>query len=178
MNTPEDLFALLRGLGVDYTEAAHPPFFTVEDGRAFKAAMPGGHSKNLFLKDKKGALFLVSALDESVIDLNALAKVLGAARFSFGSPELLLDKLGVTPGAVTAFALIHDGARDVRFVLDDGFFAHETIYFHPLRNNSTIAVRPAGLLRFLEAVGSAPVRVAFAPGAPPRLIDPAEQTPI
>jgi Ala-tRNA(Pro) deacylase len=88
VKTSEELMALLDALGVAYVATAHRPFFTVEDGRDFKASMPGGHSKNLFLKDKKGALYLVSALDESVIDLNALSKVLGAARFSFGSGAL------------------------------------------------------------------------------------------
>jgi Ala-tRNA(Pro) deacylase len=173
VKTSEELMALLDALGVAYVATTHRPFFTVEDGRDFKASMPGGHSKNLFLKDKKGALYLVSALDESVIDLNALSKVLGAARFSFGSGALMQEKLGVTPGAVTAFALINDPAHYVRFVLDNGFFAHETIYFHPLRNDATIGVSPAGLMRFLEALGVAPLRVAFAPGAAPRLIDPA-----
>ena len=106
--TPEDLFARLDALGIAHTTTKHRPVFTVEEGADLKAAMPGGHSKNLFLKDKKGALFLLCALGDTEIDLNAVSKLIGAARFSFANAALLMQYLGVTPGSVTLFALIND----------------------------------------------------------------------
>jgi Ala-tRNA(Pro) deacylase len=169
--TPADLFARLDALGVAHATTEHRPIFTVEGGADLKAALPGGHTKNLFLKDKKGALYLVSALGETAIDLNALSKALGAARFSFGSAALLEDVLGVTPGSVTAFALMNDAARKVTFVLDEALLAHDPVNFHPLTNAATTAVSPAGLLRFLAWTGHAPIRVAFDQGGQPVRIE-------
>ncbi len=106
--TRKDLFALLDRLGVAHNTLDHRPVFTVEEGADIKAAMPGGHTKNLFLKDRRGSLWLICALGETEIDLNALAKALGAQRFSFGSSELMIETLGVHPGSVTVFALMND----------------------------------------------------------------------
>lgn len=176
--SPADLFARFDALGIAHVTVEHPAIFTVEQGKELKLDLPGGHSKNLFLKDKKGALFLVSALDASQIDLNALSKTLGAGRFSFGSADLMLETLGVTPGSVTAFALINDAPGRVRFVLDDAFFAHDPINFHPLTNTATTAITPDGLLRFLGSLGRRPARVAFGPDGSSRLIDPGGAEPI
>lgn len=170
--TPEDLFARFDALGIRHATTRHRPVFTVEEGRDLKQQMPGGHSKNLFLKDKKGALFLLCALGDTAIDLNAVSKLIGAARFSFGSAELLQQHLGVTPGAVTIFGLINDPERKVRLLLDEGFFAHDLVNFHPLRNDATTAISPADLLKFLAALGREPVRIAFDAGGKPRLIEP------
>lgn len=168
--TPDDLFAYLDSLGIRHTTTQHRPVFTVEEGADLKAKMPGGHSKNLFLKDKKGALFLLCALGESAIDLNAVSKLIGAGRFSFGSAERLAENLGVTPGSVTIFALINDPDRKVTLLLDEGFFAHDPVNFHPLRNDATTAVSPADLLKFIRALGREPIRLAFdAAGAPSRI---------
>jgi len=168
--TPDDLFAYLDSLGIRHTTTQHRPVFTVEEGADLKAKMPGGHSKNLFLKDKKGALFLLCALGDSAIDLNAVSKVVGAGRFSFGSAERLQENLGVTPGSVTIFALINDPERKVTLLLDEGFFAHDPVNFHPLRNDATTAVSPADLLKFIRALGREPIRLAFdAAGAPSRI---------
>jgi len=168
--TPDDLFAYLDSLGIRHTTTQHRPVFTVEEGADLKAKMPGGHSKNLFLKDKKGALFLLCALGDSAIDLNAVSKVVGAGRFSFGSAERLQENLGVTPGSVTIFALINDPERKVTLLLDEGFFAHDPVNFHPLRNDATTAISPADLLKFIRALGREPIRLAFdAAGAPSRI---------
>lgn len=168
--TPDDLFAYLDSLGIRHTTTQHRPVFTVEEGADLKAQMPGGHSKNLFLKDKKGALFLLCALGDSAIDLNAVSKLIGAGRFSFGSAERLLENLGVTPGSVTIFALINDPERKVTLLLDEGFFAHDPVNFHPLRNDATTALSPADLLKFIRALGREPIRLAFdAAGAPSRI---------
>jgi Ala-tRNA(Pro) deacylase len=160
--TPEDLFAHFDALGVAHVTHSHRPIFTVEEGADLKAALPGGHSKNLFLKEKKkGRLFLLSALGDAKIDLNAVSKLLGVGRFSFGNADLLLQHLGVTPGSVTAFALINDPEREVTFLMDEGFFAHDPINFHPMKNDATTAVSPADFLKFVRSLDREPIRLAF-----------------
>jgi len=156
------LFAFLDAHGVAHRTVEHPAVFRVDEGREIKAALPGGHTKNLFLKDAKGQLWLISALGETAVDLKALPKVIGSARLSFGSAELMQSVLGVAPGSVTAFALINDRERQVRFVLDAALLAHETVNFHPMTNTATTAVSRAGLETFLAALGVEPLVVDFA----------------
>jgi Ala-tRNA(Pro) deacylase len=156
-----DLFDRLDALGVAHRTFDHDPVFTVAESANIKLAMPGGHTKNLFLKDKKGRIFLLSALAETVIDLNALSKHLGAGRFSFGSADLLQAVLGVTPGSVTAFATINDTLGRVEMLLDAALMDHDPVNFHPLTNDATTAVSPQGLLRFLASTGHRPVLVRF-----------------
>jgi len=170
--TEQDLYARLDALGVAHATTEHRPVFTVEEGLDLKAAMPGGHSKNLFLKDKKGRLFLLCALSDAAIDLNAVSKLIGAGRFSFGNAELLMRHLGVEPGTVTVFALLNDAGRDVTLILDEGFFAHALVNFHPLRNSATTAITPDGLLRFVASLGRTPIRLAFDAAGVPTLIEP------
>jgi Ala-tRNA(Pro) deacylase len=134
--------------------------------------MPGGHTKNLFLKDKKGALFLVCAIADTAIDLNALSKALGAGRFSFGSAERLMRHLGVEPGSVTLFALINDPDRTVTLVLDEALFAHDPVNFHPLKNDATTAISPADMLKFIHSLGREPIRLAFDAAGRPARIEP------
>src|SRR5947208_1751297 len=129
--TPDDLFALLDRLGIAHRTVGHPPLFTVEQSRALRGQIPGGHTKNLFLKDKKGALVLVVALEDAVIELKSLHRRLGAGgRFSFGSAELLREALGVEPGAVTPFAVMNDTERRVDVVLDTAMLAHAALNDH------------------------------------------------
>jgi Ala-tRNA(Pro) deacylase len=151
------LYARLRELGIAWTTHAHAPVFTVAEAAALYASQPGGHTKNLFLKDRKDGLWLVVARDELAIDLNALAKALGVTRFSFGSAELLPQTLGVEPGSVTPFAIINDTAGRVRVVLDEALLALEPLNFHPLRNDRTTAITAAELLKFLRACKHEPV---------------------
>ena len=171
--TPEGLFARFDALSIAHKTTQHRPVFTVEEGRDLKATLPGGHSKNLFLKDKKGALYLLCALGDTAINLNAASKLIGADRFSFGNAELLMQHLGVTPGAVTLFALINDPEHRVTLLLDEGFFAHDPINFHPLRNDATTAISPADMLKFIRALGREPIRLAFDAAGQSRLIEPA-----
>jgi len=159
--TPEDLIAHLTSIGMAHTTTPHRPIFTVEEGTDLKRAIPGGHSKNLFLKDKKGSLWLICALGDTRIDLNATARHLGVSRFSFGSPDLLLDVLGVTPGSVTLFALINDPSHRLRLVLDAALLACEHINFHPLTNAATTTIERDGLFRFLEVHGRVPLVLHF-----------------
>ncbi|MGA7487336.1 MAG: prolyl-tRNA synthetase associated domain-containing protein, partial [Xanthobacteraceae bacterium] len=159
--TPADLFAFLDRLGIGHTTVTHPALFTVEQSRALRGTIPGGHTKNLFLKDKKAALYLVTAPEDAVIELKSLHRLLQAAgRFSFGSAELLRATLGVEPGAVTPLAAMNDADRRVRVVLDAGLMRHETINCHPLDNTMTTSLGRGDLVRFLEATGHAPRIVA------------------
>ena len=155
------LLAWFDALGVEHATVDHPPIFTVAEGDAFKTDLPGGHSKNLFLKDKKGALILISAHQSTQIALNQIHKRLGCGRLSFGKPELLEEALGVTPGSVTAFALVNDPEKRVRFILDAALMAHDIVNFHPLNNDATTGVRSADMLRILAALGRAPEIMDF-----------------
>jgi Ala-tRNA(Pro) deacylase len=157
-----DLYDRFESLGISWRTMEHDPVFRVEEGREIKAAMPGGHTKNLFLKDARGELWLISALGDSVIDLKTLHKVIGSGRLSFGKAELMHEVLGVTPGSVTVFALINDTSHRVRLVLDAGLFRHEIVNFHPLTNAATTAITSADLGRFVRALGYDPVVVDFA----------------
>src|SRR5215472_1733277 len=159
MKTQEDLFALLAELGIAHRTVEHPAVFRVGEGEAVKSALPGGHTKNLFLQDSKGQLWLISALQDTRIDLKALPKAIGAARLSFGSPGAMATALGVTPGSVTAFALINDADHAVRFVLDQALADADPVNFHPLVNTATTAVSQADFRRFLSALGVEPLIV-------------------
>jgi Ala-tRNA(Pro) deacylase len=154
--TPDDLFAFLDRLGVAHSTVTHAPLFTVEQSQALRGTIPGGHTKNLFLKDKKDAVFLVVAPEEGNVDLKTLHHKLGAGRFSFGSAELMLELLGVTPGAVTAFGVINDKNTRVNVVLDAGLMENEILNCHPLVNTMTTSIPRAGLLKFFEATGHNP----------------------
>lgn len=160
--TRQDLFALFDRLGIAHSTLEHQAVFRVGEGEEIKAALPGGHTKNLFLKDAKDQLWLISALGETRIDLKALPAVIGSARLSFGNETILYDALGVTPGSVTIFALINDPGHRVRLVLDKALLKHELVNFHPLANTATTAVSSTGLLTFVRALGFEPLIVDFA----------------
>jgi Ala-tRNA(Pro) deacylase len=151
------LFAFLDGLGISHRTVEHPPLFTVEESQALRGKIPGAHTKNLFLKDKKGALFLVVALEDAKIALNALHRVLGATgRFSFGSADQMLEFLGVTPGSVTPFAVINDRNSRVAVILDAEMMRHQVLNYHPLTNTMTTTIARDDLLKFLRATGHPP----------------------
>ncbi|HEY8002887.1 MAG TPA: YbaK/EbsC family protein [Phenylobacterium sp.] len=162
MTTPAELLALLDRLGVEHATVEHPAVFRVGEGEEVKAAIPGAHTKNLFLKDAKGQLWLISAADRTVIDLKRLHTVIGSARLSFGSAELMEETLGVTPGSVTAFALVNDTGRRVRFVFDRILAEAALVNFHPLTNTATTGVSQDGFRKFLATVGVTPLIVDFA----------------
>lgn len=156
--TPRDLFAFLDRLGIATDTQEHEAVFTVAQSAPVKAAIPGAHAKNLFLKDRKGKLFLVVARDETAIDLKRLHERIGASgRLSFGSAELLRGTLGVEPGSVTPFAVANDDAGAVTVVLDETFLAYDRLNFHPLRNTMTTGISLPGLMAFLRATGHEPL---------------------
>src|SRR3954468_11895326 len=147
--TPADLFAVLDRLGIETRTVAHAPVFTVAESAAVKAAIPGGHSKNLFLADRKGRLFLVTARDHARIDLKRLPGPIGATgRLSLGSADLLRATLGVEPGSVTPFAVLNDRAGRVAVILDAGLMAFGRVNVHPLVNHATTTIAGADLIRF------------------------------
>ena len=155
--TPADLFVFLDRLDIPHTTITHPPLFTVEQSRALRGRIPGGQTKNLFLKDKKDALFLVVAVEDAAIELKTLHRLLGASgRFSFGSAELLGAVLGVIPGAVTPFAAMNDTAGRVTVVLDAAMMTHDILNYHPLDNTMTTTIARDDLVRFLVATGHQP----------------------
>ena len=160
--TEDDLRTFLACLGIRTTTVTHPPLFTVDESRALRGVIPGAHTKNLFLKDRKDTIFLVTTLEDAVIDLKHLRKRIGASgKVSFGRPELLLDTLGVTPGAVTVFGLINDRRGRVNVVLDKDLMAHAFINCHPLVNTATTTIAAADLIGFVRATGHEPLIVAL-----------------
>ncbi len=155
--SPDDLFDYLDSLDIRHKTVQHRPAFTVEEARALRGQVPGGHTKNLFLRDKKGTLYLVVAPEDAVIELKSLHRVLGASgRFSFAAADTMRDVLGVEPGSVTPFAVINDKACRVTVVLDAGMMAQPVLAFHPLVNTATTTVSREDLVKFLESTGHAP----------------------
>lgn len=154
---PEDLYRRFAELGIEVSVHEHEPLFTVEDSKHLRGLLPGGHCKNLFLRDKKGRPWLIVCDEDRKVDLKALAPRLGAGRFSFGSPERLWSTLGVRPGSVTPFALINDPEAAVTVILDAGMMAaNETLHYHPLVNHITCAINREDLVRFIKACGHDP----------------------
>lgn len=148
------LFRYLEELGIETTTVTHPPLYTVEESQALRGQIAGAHTKNLFLRDRKDAHFLVTVGEEAEIDLKRIHTIIGASgRVSFGKPEKLLEYLGVVPGAVTAFGLLNDKGGNVRFVLDSALAEAEIVNAHPLTNEATTSISSADLLRFVKATG-------------------------
>lgn len=154
--TRQDLFARLAQLGIETRTVEHEPLFTVAESSKLEREIPGAHTKNLFLKDDGGELFLVVARTQTRVDLKALAKTLHAGRFSFGKPELLMQALGVPPGSVTAFAVINDPQRRVRVVIDAELMQYDCVNCHPLENTATTNIARDDLLRFIRSCGREP----------------------
>lgn len=151
------LFARFAELGLEVAMHRHPPLHTVAESQALRGSIAGGHCKNLFLKDRKGAFWLVVTLEEQVVDLKRLHERIGSGRLSFGNADALMEMLGVLPGAVTPFALINDVGRRVRVVLDAAMLDEAVLNYHPLRNDATCSISRDGLLRFVESCGHEPL---------------------
>ena len=170
--TEAELFAFLADLGIEVSTRRHPPLFTVADSQALRGEIAGGHTKNLFLKDKKDNYFLVTVDEEAAVDLKQIHHLIGAAgRVSFGKPDMLMQLLGVIPGAVTVFGLLNDTQGRVKVVLDAGLMRNAVINAHPLSNEATTSIAAADLLKFIEATGHRPVvlPVVSAPDSAPVL---------
>ncbi len=175
--SPQALLDQLAALGIPAETVEHEPVFTVAESRPVKASIPGAHSKNLFVKDKKGRLFLITAKDETPIDLKRVHAAIGASgRLSFGSAEQLRAVLGVEPGSVTPFAVANDKAGMVTMILDANLMEHERVNFHPLVNSMTTGVSREDLLRFLRSTGHDPLILRLP--EPPRELSDGPATPM
>lgn len=151
--TPQLLLEALDTLNISYELHSHAPLHTVEESRQLRGKISGGHCKNLFLKDKKGVLWLVVCLEDVQVDMKTLNSKIGSARLSFGKPELMLEVLGVTPGSVTPLALINDESVRVNIILDAKMMAHEKLNYHPLTNEQTVTISSENLLVFIKSCG-------------------------
>jgi Ala-tRNA(Pro) deacylase len=156
----DDLRQFLDNLGIATTTTEHSPVFTVEEAKKVHDAIPGGHCKNLFCKDEKGAIWLIVALEDAVINLKAAPGKIGSKRLSFGKADLLMEILGVAPGSVTPFGLINDKAKQVNVILDAAMMDLDRLNFHPLRNDATTTIESGDLLTFIRACGHQPRVVA------------------
>jgi len=154
--TSAELLDRLVDLGIEAETVSHEPVFTVEEAKMHRGELPGAHTKNLFVRDKKGVMWLIVAIESQPVDLKALAEALGHKRFSFGSRERLMKYLGVIPGAVTPFGVLNDHLGAVRVALDESLGAYEVWNFHPLDNGMTTTLRGEDMVRFLEAVQHPP----------------------
>lgn len=151
------VFELLEKLGISHQTLDHPPLFTVEESRALRGEIVGGHTKNLFLKDKAGNLFLVTAEEDSPLDLKTIDKVIGAkGRVSFASAEQMMRHLGILPGSVSPLALVNDAGGAVRFVIERKLLDHSPVNVHPLVNTRTTSLGPEALLAYVRATGHEP----------------------
>lgn len=156
--SPEELLDHLKALGIETATHRHEPLFTVADSQSLRGAIDGGHTKNLFLKDKKDRFFLVTVEEDAVVNLKSIHHKIGASgRVSFGKPDKLMELLGVAPGSVTAFGVINDVGGQVTVVLDAALLENETINAHPLTNAATTSIRRDDLLRFLESTRHEPL---------------------
>jgi Ala-tRNA(Pro) deacylase len=169
MKTRSDLMAMFADLGLETTTFDHPPVFTVAESKDIKAKIPGGHTKNLFVKDKKDNVFLIVAEGDAAIDLKRVHEKIGAqGRVSFGKPELLLELMGLTPGSVTPFGVINDTGGRIKVVLDAAMMEHEVLNYHPLLNDATTSIKREDLVRFLKATGHDPMIILVSDGKLPQ----------
>jgi Ala-tRNA(Pro) deacylase len=157
----DDLLARLQSLGIDAKTSTHPPLMTVEDAKRLRGDLPGGHVKNLFLRDRRERFWLLTTLEDTRVDLKRMAQRLDAGRFSFANGDQLKALLGILPGAVSPLAVINDTERQVAMVLDEALLAHDPLNVHPLVNDRTTTIPTADLLRFLESCGHKPRLMRF-----------------
>lgn len=162
--TPDMLFAALDALGIAHPTVSHAPLFTVEQSQALRGLIPGAHTKNLFLRDRKEAMFLVTTPEDAVVDLKSLPGRIGAGRLSFGSAQRLMSYLGIEPGSVSPLAAINDTGHAVSVILDAALMRHDLINAHPLTNTMTTTLKRDDLVAFLASVGHPP-RILAVSGA-------------
>lgn len=158
--TRDELMTYLGELGIAVRTIEHPPLFTVAESQHLRGEIVGGHTKNLFVKDKKGRYFLVVAEESRAVDLKSLHRTIGAqGRLSFASAEAMMEMLGVEPGSVTAFGVLNDRDGRVTVVLDEGLLAHDMVNCHPLANTATTTIATDGLMTFFRSTGHEPLVV-------------------
>ncbi|MBX2884736.1 MAG: prolyl-tRNA synthetase associated domain-containing protein [Granulosicoccus sp.] len=158
--TPADVQARLTHLGIEFETKEHPPMYTVADSQKFREGVPGGYSKNLFLRNKKGRMWLVTLLEDREVDLRKLGESIGAGRVSFASTTRLMQYLGVIPGSVTPLAVINDIRGQVTAVIDEDLLALSPVHFHPCVNTMTTSMQPSGLLAYMQYCNHDPALIS------------------
>ncbi len=162
--TPDDVFARLTELGIEHSTISHAPMRTVADSRALREGEPGGYSKNLFLRNRKGKMLLVTMLEHRTVNLKALGTQLGLGKPSFASQQRLMNYLGVIPGSVTPLAVLNDVTRVVTAVLDQALLELDPLHFHPCDNRMTTSISTDGLIRYMRSCHTDPLIVDFDSG--------------
>ena len=156
--TPDQLLVILDQLDIAHTTIKHPPMFTVAESKKLRnTPTRGSYTKNLFLRNKKGSMWLITCSEDRRLDLPSLADRLQAGRLSFGSADRLMRYLGVTPGAVSPLALINDTVESVSFVIEEELLRNPMIHLHPLINTQTTSIATRDLLRFVRYTGHPPL---------------------
>jgi len=151
----KNILQILKNLGITYTEHKHPAVFTVEEANKYYDTIPGTHTKNLFLRNKKGDKHYLVVIESSKrVDLGKLKQILGESKLSFASPERLKEHLNLTPGSVTPFGLIHDKDKKVQVIIDNDLWESEEINCHPNINTSTLTISSKDFRKFLEWTGN------------------------
>lgn len=161
--TPDQLLASLNAQNIDFELHRHRAVFSVAESEDLDAAIPGAHTRNLFVRDKRENMFLITLLSDTKIDLSKLADLIGAGRLSFGSPDRLMKYLGVTPGSVTPFSIMNDRDHKVTLVLDAEMMTKDIVNYHPLINTMTVGLSPASLMKFLENCRVTPQIIDLSP---------------
>lgn len=162
----QSLLDFMTNLHISYQLYHHEPVFTVEESHKVDGHIPGTHTRNLFLRDKKENMFLVTLRHDTLIDLKKLSDLLGTGRFSFGSPERLWTYLGVKPGSVTPLSILNDTEGHVQLILEKAMMDTEIVNFHPLDNSMTVGMPPSELMTILEKQGIKPQIMDLGPAAP------------
>jgi Ala-tRNA(Pro) deacylase len=149
------VYARLDALGIAFTRHEHPPIATAEEGERHWAGIDAAHCKNLFMRNQKGTRHYLVIIDfRKRANLRRVADQIGDGKLSFGSPERLMTHLGVTPGSVSPFGLIHDEAHAVRVAIDQDLKRADRISFHPNVNTATVVIAFADFQRFLQTCGN------------------------
>ena len=164
--TPDQLLVILDQLDIAHTTIKHPPMFTVAESKKLRITPTrGSYTKNLFLRNKKGSMWLITCSEDRRLDLPSLADRLQAGRLSFGSADRLMRYLGVTPGAVSPLALINDTVESVSFVIEEELLRQPMIHLHPLINTQTTRIATRDLLRFVRHTEHPPLCLRFGTSA-------------
>lgn len=159
----EQVLGALTELGIEHQTTCHEPLYTVEQAKSVEYKDPGAHTKNLFLRNKKGRMFLLVVEPDHTVDLRGLRDRLQVTggQLAFASTERLGLYLGVVPGSVSPLALINDTQCKVDVYFEASLLEHEWIYLHPCRNTHSTRLRTADLLRALEAWSHTPTALHF-----------------
>lgn len=164
--SPQQLMDKLDALSIPYELHEHEAVFTVAESEAVDKQIDAHHTRNMYLRTKKKENFLVTLTHDTPIDLKKLEDIIGVKRFSFGSPDRLMEYLGVYPGSVTPLAMVNATPGDIEIILEEKMMQADKVAYHPLLNTMTVVITPADLIRFLKECGHTPRILDFSMAAP------------